>query len=163
MWPHTTLKNRIPVVQQMLRGNRCRDRTCRLAHIIHTIFRGEMLKHDFQFRKGATQRDHDAIDKKRFSIKHINGGIGYFAMHKQRHTDTLHRLKHFAATSEQIGDAGIGICRRACRIQLDRNGGSGLFCFDNFSRIGIVRQIKRHQRLKAAGRHTRFNECLLDA
>jgi hypothetical protein len=95
MWPDTTFKNLIPVVQQMLSRNCGRDRTCCIAHIINTVFGCDMFKHDLQFWESLAQRDHHTVNKERLAIKNIHLRVGDLTVHQKRHSNALHRLKRF--------------------------------------------------------------------
>ena len=69
---HAAYKNSIAVVKQMVRGNRGARMRCTALHILRRLFGGDVLKHNFEFRKIFTQWDQLRINKHRFAVEQID-------------------------------------------------------------------------------------------
>src|SRR3546814_8077736 len=81
-----------------------------LSYVIHTVAGREVLEHDFQFGEGIAQWNHHAIDKYRFAIEQINGGVSNLAMHQQRHAACLHRFQR-RSEERRVGKECVNTCR----------------------------------------------------
>ena len=90
MRANAALKNRVAVVEQVVRGDGGRrERACAL-HVLRCVSRGDVLKHDFQARKIAAQRDELLVNEHRLAVKQIHVAIGHLAVHQERHARALH-------------------------------------------------------------------------
>ena len=102
--PHATIKHRIAVDTQMVRGDGCCQRLTRCRHEIHGILGGDVLKHNLQRRLVFHQRRQHLINKHRFAIKNINFRRHHFAVDQKWHTDFLHPLQNTREV-RNVGDA----------------------------------------------------------
>ena len=139
-------KNRVAVVQQMMRGDgRCRESVC-VAHIMRSLLGGDVLKNDFEFGEITAQRNQLGVNKHRFTVEQVNVRAGDFAMHQQQQASLLHGFQRFISLA-QVGYAGVAVGGGTGRVQL---GGDHASVFGPLDLVGrqVVGQVKRHQRLK---------------
>lgn len=112
-----------------------------------------MLQNDLERREIADQRREDAFDEHGFAIEDVDIAIGYFAVDQQRHPDPLHRFQQPGELAD-IGDAVGGVGGGMGGIELAGSEHALFVAALDFRRIGIVRQVADHQRVKSvpAGR-----------
>ncbi len=116
MRSHAPLKQGVTVVQQVMGGDRRRNRPLGIAHIMSALACGDVFEHHLKLRKRLTQRDHDTINEHCLAIEQISVFVGYFPMHQQRHIPLLHGFKRRATATQQIGYSGVGIGRCTRRV-----------------------------------------------
>ena len=76
----------------MMRGDGCGGKAVSITHVMRGFARGDVFKHDFEFREIAAQRDELRIDEHGFTVKQINIWRCHFAMHQQQQSFLLHGL-----------------------------------------------------------------------
>ncbi|MNV36972.1 hypothetical protein D3C71_1284680 [compost metagenome] len=162
MRAHAALEDRIAVVQHVLRRDRRGDRPFGVAHILRAFLRRDVLEHHLQGRERAAQRLHDAFHENRLAVEHIDRRVGHFTVHQQRHAAFFQGLKRLRALAQQVGDARIGVGRRARRIQLHGIDLARFMRAEDLFRRGVVGQIKRHQRSKSVRVPAGFAQRLQD-
>jgi len=69
MGAHSTRKNSIAVVEQVVRGNRGARMRCATLHILRSLFGRDVLEHNFEFREIFAQWNKLRIDKHRFAVE----------------------------------------------------------------------------------------------
>ena len=72
MWPNTARKKSIAVVQQVVRSDGRRGECIRITYIMRSLACSDVLKHDFELREVAPQRDQLGVDKHCFAVKQVN-------------------------------------------------------------------------------------------
>jgi len=145
----------LAVVQQMLGRDGRADSRPGIDHEFNRARRRDVLEHHAQAGEPFEQRLQHRIDEVSFSIEHIHFGLRRLAVHQQGHADLFHARENPVHLGN-AGYAGIGVGRRAGRIQLDTvDEPAGPRTIDLPRRRGI-RQVQRQQRLEArAGRQRR--------
>src|SRR5690625_7079667 len=91
MRAQSPIKNVIAVIQQMLRRDGGCNRPCGLAHIVHPLLGGQMLKHHLELGKASTQRNHHPLNKSGLTVKDINLRI---SDRSEEHTSELQSRGH---------------------------------------------------------------------
>ena len=159
MRPYATEKNRVAVVEQVVRGDGGGDGVRCLADVLRRLTRGDVLQHHAQARELLLQWHQRAIQEHLFPIEDIHFGIGDFTMQQQGQIDPLHRLQH-RPHPLQIGDTGIGIGGGTGRVVLHRMHQTAGTRLDNVLDAGVIGEIQRHQGLELQARRQRGENAI---
>ncbi|MNJ41594.1 hypothetical protein D3C77_365210 [compost metagenome] len=149
----------VAVVQQVLGGDGRADVGRSLVDELHGIAGGDVLEDHFQGREAFDDTAQVLVDEQLLAVEHVDLATGHFTVHQQRHADFGHGFE-CRENVVDAGNAGIGVGRRAGRIQL---GGMhetcSLGCADFFG-LGTVSEVQHHQRLEAATGRTCGQDAL---
>ena len=148
----------ISIHQEVVRCNRCGHVVARAEHEFHSIGRRDVLHYDAQSRQPLNQGNHSALDENFFAIEDIDLRVGDFAMYQQGNSRFRHGFERLDAFLD-VGYAGIGIRGCARGVVLHRAYNAARPGLVYFSRLGVIRKVKRHQRLEIAAGDDR-SRCL---
>ncbi len=156
-------KNRVPVVQQMLRRDRRGDAAPGGGDEFNRARRRNVLEHHAQAGEAFEQRLQHRIDEMRFTIEYIHFGVRRFAVHQQRHADLFHAPEH-PVHPRDIAHAGIGVRGRAGGIQFDAVDEPASLRAIDLLRRRSIRQVQGEQRFEArVGRQRRQDSVAVRA
>ena len=103
-----------------------------------------MLKDHAQTRATPEQRLQHPLDEYFFAVEQVDRRISHFTVHQQRHTNFFHLGQRRIALGE-VGNAGVGIGRRAGRIQLDGMYETAVGGLADFIRRRVIRQVRYYR------------------
>ena len=153
MGPQPALKQGIAVIEQVLRGNGCRQSVGMAVHEVDRLGGGDVFEYDFEPGQAFQQRTQNRVDVTRLPVEDIHAGIGHLAMDQQRQPDFSQRLKR-REDPVDMSDAGFAMGRGACWIELDPVDEAGLPGQAQLLWRGGIRQVQRHQGNEVAARGT---------
>ena len=151
--PDTAGKDRVAVVQQVMRRDGGAGVGVARVHILGCLARRDVLEHDLEFRKIASQRNQLGVDEHRLAVEQVDVGRSHFAVHQQHQPIALHRLQRRISLAD-VRDTGIAVGGGASWVQLHRDDPSFTGPADLVGRQPVG-QVKRHQWLEGeALRHS---------
>ena len=147
-------EHRIPVHQQVVRGDGGGDVGRGRGHVLHRLARGDVLEHQPQAGKALRDLRQHRVDERLFPVEHIHLRVGDLAVEQQGQARFFHDLQHSEAVLE-ARHAGIGIGGGTGRVILDRMHPAARLRQRDLTRRGVVGEIECHQRLEAriCGQH----------
>ena len=105
-----------------------------------------MLKHDFQLRKIAAQRNQLGVNEHGLAVEQVDIGAGHLAMHQQQQARLLHGLQRLVGFA-QVGHAGIAVGGGTRGVELGGDH-TGVFGTGYLVSRQVICEVERHQRLK---------------
>ena len=146
--PDAADEERVALIEQVVRGDGCRDRATGLCHILRRLSGGDVLEHDAQCREIAPQRLEHSLDEDRLTIEDVDARIDHLAVDQQGQAFTLHGFERGMHCGHRT-DAGIRVGGGTGRIELDRMDRPRSARTHDLIRRSPVGEIERHQRLEA--------------
>ena len=127
------LEDRVAIQQQVLRRDGRRRRPCaRCLHELHGFARRHVLEHDAQPRKALDDRRRTRSMNTRSRSNTSTSGVGDFAVHLEHAGRTSSIASSTRIDVLDRSDAGVGMRRRAGRIELRADDEAAGLCARGF-------------------------------
>mmetsp|Transcript_19115 Transcript_19115/g.57032 ORF Transcript_19115/g.57032 Transcript_19115/m.57032 type:complete len:299 (+) Transcript_19115:130-1026(+) len=119
MGPYPSGEQRIPVGEQVLRGDGAREVRAAVQYRLDRLLGREVLEHDLEARRHGDQLRQPRAHKHSLAIKDVDCRVRHLAMDAEHEAVRCHRAEG-GLDLGVVGHARVRVGRRAGRVQLER-------------------------------------------